>query len=109
MEKEKVDIDNVDKTQFFTDLQKAFEKGGVKVSRATAKEIFDKCFEAAMKAASVTGSFRFSHGMGAMKVRHLGASVRRNPKSGDKINVPPRKVFRYVAGKEAKALLGDKE
>jgi len=97
--------ENVDKQAFFTDLQKGFEKNGQKVSRSSAKNMFDMCIEAAIKSAASVGSFRYSHGMGALKVRQLGASIRRNPKTGEKINVPARKVFRYVAGKEAKKLL----
>ncbi|MCX6555886.1 MAG: HU family DNA-binding protein [Candidatus Aminicenantes bacterium] len=44
-------------------------------------------------------------GFGTFKVIEKKAKVGRNPKTGAKINIPKKKVPKFVAGKELKALI----
>ena len=44
-------------------------------------------------------------GFGTFKVIEKKAKVGRNPKTGAKINIPKKKVPKFVAGKELKALV----
>jgi integration host factor subunit beta len=44
-------------------------------------------------------------GFGSFKVREKAAKVGRNPKTGEKVNVPPKKVPYFKPGKEIKEQL----
>lgn len=47
-------------------------------------------------------------GFGSFRVRHRDARVARNPKSGDKVDVPAKKVPFFKAGKELRELVDEK-
>jgi integration host factor subunit beta len=47
-------------------------------------------------------------GFGSFRVRHRDARVGRNPKSGDKVEVPAKKVPFFKAGKELRELVDEK-
>ncbi len=44
-------------------------------------------------------------GFGSFKIREKSSKVGRNPKTGDKVNVPDKKVPYFKPGKEIKELL----
>lgn len=48
-------------------------------------------------------------GFGSFRVRHRDARVGRNPKSGEKVEVPPKKVPFFKAGKELRELVDEKD
>lgn len=47
-------------------------------------------------------------GFGSFRVRNRDARVGRNPKSGEKVEVPAKKVPFFKAGKELRELVDDK-
>ncbi len=44
-------------------------------------------------------------GFGSFRIRHRGARVGRNPKTGDRVAVPPKRIPYFKPGKELKELL----
>jgi integration host factor subunit beta len=46
-------------------------------------------------------------GFGSFRVRHRDARVARNPKSGEKVEVPAKKVPFFKAGKELRELVDE--
>ena len=47
-------------------------------------------------------------GFGSFRIRERNARVGRNPKSGEKVDVPAKKVPFFKPGKELRALVDDK-
>src|SRR5262249_29951087 len=46
-------------------------------------------------------------GFGSFRIRHRGARTGRNPKTGDKVKVPPKRIPYFKPGKELRELLND--
>ena len=44
-------------------------------------------------------------GFGSFRIRHRGARVGRNPKTGDRVEVPPKRIPYFKPGKDLKELL----
>ncbi len=44
-------------------------------------------------------------GFGSFRIRHRGARVGRNPKTGDRVDVPPKRIPYFKPGKDLKELL----
>lgn len=44
-------------------------------------------------------------GFGSFRIRHRGARIGRNPKTGDRVAVPPKRIPYFKPGKELKELL----
>ena len=44
-------------------------------------------------------------GFGSFRIRHRGARIGRNPKTGDRVEVPPKRIPYFKPGKELKELL----
>lgn len=44
-------------------------------------------------------------GFGSFRIRHRGSRIGRNPKTGDKVRVPPKRIPYFKPGKELKELL----
>jgi integration host factor subunit beta len=44
---------------------------------------------------------------GSFRIRHRGARTGRNPKTGDKVKVPPKRIPYFKPGKELRELLND--
>ena len=44
-------------------------------------------------------------GFGSFRIRQRGARVGRNPKTGDKVSVPPKRIPYFKPGKDLKELL----
>jgi len=69
-----------------------------------ARTIVDLFFEA-MKEALEKGERIEIRGFGSFAVRHYNAYKGRNPKTGQIVDVPPKKVPFFKVGKELKALV----
>jgi integration host factor subunit beta len=69
-----------------------------------ARTIVDLFFEA-MKEALEKGERIEIRGFGSFAVRHYDAYKGRNPKTGQIVDVPPKKVPFFKVGKELKALV----
>ena len=46
-------------------------------------------------------------GFGSFRIRHRGSRTGRNPKTGDKVKVPPKRIPYFKPGKELRELLND--
>lgn len=46
-------------------------------------------------------------GFGSFRIRNRGARIGRNPKTGDKVEVPPKRIPYFKPGKDLKELLND--
>ncbi len=44
-------------------------------------------------------------GFGSFRIRHRGPRIGRNPKTGDRVDVPPKRIPYFKPGKELKELL----
>ena len=44
-------------------------------------------------------------GFGSFRIRNRGARIGRNPKTGDRVDVPPKRIPYFKPGKELKELL----
>ena len=78
-----------------------------KLSNLTKKEtetivntIFDNITDALAKGDKVE-----LRGFGSFRIRHRGARTGRNPKTGDKVKVPPKRIPYFKPGKELRELL----
>ena len=47
-------------------------------------------------------------GFGSFRIRRRGARIGRNPKTGDRVEVPPKKIPYFKPGKELRELLNSK-
>ena len=57
----------------------------------------------------ISGSRVELRGFGSFRIRQRNARVGRNPKSGQKVDVPSKKVPFFKAGKELRELVDEKE
>ena len=44
-------------------------------------------------------------GFGSFRIRHRGPRIGRNPKTGDQVDVPPKRIPYFKPGKDLKELL----
>src|SRR5262249_27778645 len=80
-----------------------------KVTELTRKDsevIFDTLFESVIKALR-TGDKLEVRGFGSFRVRQRNARVGRNPKTGEKVEVPAKRVPYFKPSKELKDLIND--
>src|SRR5271167_4671104 len=80
-----------------------------KVTELTRKDsevIVDTLFESVIKALR-TGDKLEVRGFGSFRVRQRNARVGRNPKTGDKVEVPAKRVPYFKPSKELKDLIND--
>jgi integration host factor subunit beta len=82
-----------------------------KVTELTRKDsevIVDTMFESVIKALK-TGDKLEVRGFGSFRVRQRNARVGRNPKTGEKVEVPAKRVPYFKPSKELKDLINDDE
>src|SRR5215510_9202886 len=82
-----------------------------KVTELTRKDsevIVDTLFESVIKALR-TGDKLEVRGFGSFRVRQRNARVGRNPKTGEKVEVPAKRVPYFKPSKELKDLINDGE
>src|SRR6266576_4537169 len=80
-----------------------------KVTELTRKDsevIVDTLFESVIKALR-TGDKLEVRGFGSFRVRQRNARVGRNPKTGEKVEVPAKRVPYFKPSKELKDLIND--
>ena len=74
------------------------------ISKANINRFYDGLVALAKKKLSVDGEFVFP-GLGVLRVKVRKAREGRNPKTGEKIRIPRKKVVRFGAYKELKELM----
>jgi len=74
------------------------------ISKANINRFYDGLVELAKKKLAVDGEFVFP-GLGVLRVRVRKARVGRNPKTGESIKIPRRRVVRFGAYKDLKDVL----
>jgi len=80
-----------------------------KVTELTRKDsevIVDTLFESVIKALR-TGDKLEVRGFGSFRVRQRNARIGRNPKTGEKVEVPAKRVPYFKPSKELKDLIND--
>ena len=80
-----------------------------KVTELTRKDsevIVDTLFESVIKALRVGDKLEV-RGFGSFRVRQRNARVGRNPKTGEKVEVPAKRVPYFKPSKELKDLIND--
>ena len=73
----------------------------VKIPATAAKVIVDTIFDS-MRESLEKGEGIEIRGFGSFVVRHYGAYKGRNPKTGETVDVPPKKLPYFKVGKELK-------
>ena len=73
-------------------------------AKTFAKRILNTVTEAIFETVVRDGSFRFSGGLGVLKVKKIKTTTRRVPATGALIVCPARNKIAYVEGKTTKAL-----
>src|SRR5204863_6771911 len=76
------------------------------LTRKDSEVIVDTLFESVMKALK-TGDQLAVRGFGSFRVRQRNARVGRNPKTGEKVEVPAKRVPYFKPSKELKDLIND--
>jgi nucleoid DNA-binding protein len=98
------------KTQIYDFLSNRFheERGGIPISRATAKAIFETLCDYIFAAVVEHGAFRFPHGLGVLAIRRLKSSQRTLPDRSI-VDLPNRPVVRYNEGSTVKIMLNKRD
>src|SRR5262249_13762225 len=76
------------------------------LTRKDSEVIVDTLFESVIKALR-TGDKLEVRGFGSFRVRQRNARVGRNPKTGEKVEVPAKRVPYFKPSKELKDLIND--
>jgi DNA-binding protein HU-beta len=74
------------------------------ISKANVNRFYDGLVALARKQLEKDGEFVLP-GLGVLRVRRAKARDARNPRTGEKVRVPAKKVVRFVAYKELKDLM----
>jgi DNA-binding protein HU-beta len=74
------------------------------ISKANVNRFYDGLVELARKQLVANKEFVLP-GLGVLRVRTRAARVARNPRTGEKVNVPRKKVVRFRAYKDLRELL----
>ncbi|MBN2498345.1 MAG: HU family DNA-binding protein [Deltaproteobacteria bacterium] len=74
------------------------------ISKANVSRFYDGLVELAKKKLAADGEFVFP-GLGVLRVKVRKAREGRNPKTGEKIRIPRKKVVRFGAYKDLKEIL----
>ena len=77
------------------------------LTKSYARDLVDRVFEKITKAAN-TGEEVAIFGFGRFKVVERGARTGRNPRTGETVKIPPRKVLKFEAAKAMKESLNIK-
>lgn len=78
------------------------------ISKANVERFYDGLVALARKELQNRGEFVLP-GLGAFKVRVRKARIARNPRTGEPVKVPSRKVVRFVAYSQLKNLFAKRE
>lgn len=83
-------------------IEKVSER--VKIPSTAARVIVDTIFDS-MKESLEKGEGIEIRGFGSFAIRHYEAYKGRNPKTGEIVNVPPKRLPHFKGGKEMKELV----
>ncbi|RMD47284.1 MAG: integration host factor subunit beta [Aquificota bacterium] len=78
------------------------------IDRSTLSEILNGTFEAMTKALA-NGEKIEIRGLGSFRVKERDGRTARNPKTGELVQVPPKKIVHFKMGKILKAKLFSKK
>jgi integration host factor subunit alpha len=87
-------------------VEKIFEKIGL--SKKEAQEIIEILFDT-MKQTFIEGESVKISGFGTFNVRKKMARRGRNPKTGEEMEITPRRVITFRASNQLKAMMGIKD
>ena len=76
----------------------------VQVTKKQAEEIVQSVFATIVESLR-SGSKVELRGFGSFRIRSRGARIGRNPKTGERVEVPPKKIPYFKPGKELKEKL----
>ena len=76
------------------------------LTRKDSEVIVDQLFDSVIKALKAGDKLEV-RGFGSFRVRQRNARVGRNPKTGDKVEVPAKRVPYFKPSKELKDLIND--
>ena len=85
-------------------VEEVSEKTGL--PKKQAEIVVNTVFESIVETLK-TGEKIELRGFGSFRIRHRGARTGRNPKTGDKVSVPPKRIPYFKPGKELRELLND--
>jgi integration host factor subunit beta len=85
-------------------VEEVSEKTGL--PKKQAEIVVNTVFESIVETLK-TGEKIELRGFGSFRIRHRGARTGRNPKTGDKVKVPPKRIPYFKPGKELRELLND--
>jgi DNA-binding protein HU-beta len=78
------------------------------ISKANVERFYDGLVVLARKELQTKGEFVLP-GLGAFKVRVRKARIARNPRTGEPVKVPAKKVVRFIAYSQLKTMFAKKE
>jgi len=78
------------------------------LSKKQAEVVVHTFFDTIVEALR-TGTKVELRGFGSFRIRQRGARLGRNPKTGDRVSVPPKRIPYFKPGKELRAVLNESE
>lgn len=88
------------KSDFINKLAQDLHSLSIKESSIVVNTFFDSIIEALVNGEKVE-----LRGFGSFKIKRRNERIGRNPKSGERVNVSPKKVPYFKPGKELKTLI----
>lgn len=85
-----------------SDLIEAISTRSPERSRRHVEDAVNAVFDS-MTAALVRGDRVEIRGLGSFRVKERGARVGRNPRTGESVDIPPRRVPHFIVGKALRA------
>ena len=86
-------------------VEKVYAKAGLP-TKAKAEEALDAVIASLREALAAGESVTFT-GFGSFKVKEYGSYAGRNPRTGDRVEVSPKRLPFFRAGKELKEYLNN--
>jgi len=77
----------------------------VKLTKKDTEVVIDTIFDSISKALQADNGKVELRGFGSFRIRNRGARVGRNPKTGNRVEVPPKRIPYFKPGKELKEQL----
>ncbi len=87
-----------------SDIVDALHKKLKKYKKSEIKKVVDGTFEAMIDALKNNDRIEI-RGLGSFKVKEINSKLARNPKTGEKIEIPERKTVHFKMGKVLKNAL----
>lgn len=78
------------------------------LSKKQAEQVVHTFFDTVVESLR-TGTKVELRGFGSFRIRQRGARLGRNPKTGERVAVPPKRIPYFKPGKELRAILNESE